>query len=497
MAVSDHMRVRPSGPPRSGPRVTDQGRNARPEQSGPERLAGPVSTALVMSSALLSLQQTVGNQAVQRMLTTGVQRQSQGGADQDAGAQANKVQQMTADFDKALQDGDWGKAALILNGFAMFDILPRVEKMTPDQWREVKAAAKQTMAGWEGRVTTAIELVEHHRLLSPIPDGMKADPQGIEIIRRYMKALNQKARLVFGQPVDSIPANPPLRGRFKDKLVEADTEAKIRAWEAGKTVPETAADWTSYGVQSIGSGGGGKHAEGLAVDINYWSAPYIIGESGEQALDKELSAVYARIAGLINKEKSAIPALISDPKNLKPGGRGVDELYDALQKESEAMQRYFGLVKDTEALKKIVNEYFASDFGKTNALRFSTDPDEVKRQIEQDYLILGGSIKQLEALLSGEPVMKGVKTPGVVYKSKYNEETKTWEPIRKFNKDTQTWELIPADRPFQGAHPERKPESGFLSIPREVVEALVAVGLTWGAVGLGGESGDIMHFDLR
>lgn len=487
MAVSDHMRVRPSGPPRPGPRVTDQGRNARPEHSGPERLAGPVSTALVMAypAALLSLQQTVGNQAVQRMLTTGVQRQSQGGTDQDAGAQANKVQQMTADFDKALQDGDWGKAALILNGFAMFDILPRVEKMPPEQRQQVKAAAEQSMAGWEGRVTTAIELVEHHRLLSPIPDVMKADPQGIEIIKRYMKALNQKARLVFGRPVDSIQATPPLQGRFKDKLVEADTEAKIRVWEAGKTVPETLADWTSYGVQSIkNGGGGGKHAEGLAVDINYWSAPYIIGESGEQELDKELSAVYARIAGLINKEKSAIPALISDPKNLKPGGRGVDELYDALQKESEAMQRYFGLVKDTEALKKIVNEYFASDFGKTNALRFSTDPDEVKRQIEQDYRILGGSIKQLEALLSGEPVMTGVTTPRVIYR-------------KKFNEKTQTWEQIPADRPFQGAHPERKPESGFLSIPREVVEALVAVGLTWGAVGLGGESGDIMHFDLR
>jgi len=396
-------------------------------------------------------------------------------------------------FDKALQDGDWRKAALILNGFAMFDILPRVEKMPPKQRQQVKAAAEQSMAGWEGRVTTAIELVEHHRLLSPIPDVMKADPQGIEIIKRYMKALNQKARRVFGQPVDSIPATPPLQGRFKDKLVEADTEAKIRVWEAGKTVPETLADWTSYGVQSIKSGGGGKHAEGLAVDINYWSAPYIIGEFGEQELDKELSAVYARIAGLINKEKSAIPALISDPRNLKPGGRGVDELYDALQKESEAMQRYFGLVKDTEALKKIVNEYFASDFGKTNALGFSTDPDEVKRQIEQDYLILGGSIKQLEALLSGEPVMTGVKTPGVMYRK-----TETGEPIRKFNEKTQTWELIPADRPFQGADPkERKPESGFLSIPREVVEALVAVGLTWGAVGLGGESGDIMHFDLR
>lgn len=463
--------------------------NAQPEHiepASPARQTLAAHPSALKPTDILVLQQTAGNQAVQRMLTTGIQRQSQGGTDQNAGAQANKVQQMTADFDKALQDGDWGKAALILNGFAMFDILPRLEKMTPDQWREVKAASEKIMAGWEGRVTTAIELVEHHRLLSPIPAGMKADPQGIEIIKKYMKALNQKARLVFGRPVESIPAIPPLQSHFKDKLVEADTEAKIRVWEAGKTVPETAADWTSYGVQSIGSGGGGKHAEGLAVDINYWSAPYIIGEYGEQALDKELGAVYARIAGLINKEKSAIPALISDPRNLKPGGRGVEELYDALQKESEAMKQYFGLVKDTEALKKIVNEYFASDFGKTNALGFSKDPDEVKRQIEQDYLILGGSIKQLEALLSGEPVMKGVTTPGVVYRVKFNKETNTWEKTNK-----------PADRPFQGPHPERKPESGFLSIPREVVEALVAVGLTWGAVGLGGESGDIMHFDLR
>jgi hypothetical protein len=60
-----------------------------------------------------------------------------------------------------------------------------------------------------------------------------------------------------------------------------------------------------------------------------------------------------------------------------------------------------------------------------------------------------------------------------------------------------------ADRPFERGDPSRRsPEKGFLSLRKEVVEALAAAGLSWGAGhttphGFGGEAGDAMHFDCR
>ena len=44
----------------------------------------------------------------------------------------------------------------------------------------------------------------------------------------------------------------------------------------------------------------------------------------------------------------------------------------------------------------------------------------------------------------------------------------------------------------------RDPGQGFLDLNEEVVVALRAQsGVRWGAIDFGGESGDVMHFDLR
>ena len=61
-----------------------------------------------------------------------------------------------------------------------------------------------------------------------------------------------------------------------------------------------------------------------------------------------------------------------------------------------------------------------------------------------------------------------------------------------------------ADRPFsKGNSSLRDPVKGFLDIPKQIVEALTLSAdgksrrLMWGAIDFYGESGDVMHFELR
>ena len=85
-----------------------------------------------------------------------------------------------------------------------------------------------------------------------------------------------------------------------------------------------------------------------------------------------------------------------------------------------------------------------------------------RRRIADDYRLVGGSAANLAAL-AGRP------TPSTTPPSHIG------------------------DRPFEN----RRPELGFLTLPREVIVALTDEGLTWGAIDFGGGSGDVMHIDCR
>ncbi len=88
---------------------------------------------------------------------------------QKAEDQAAKVAKMNADFDTYVQKEDWKQAALVLNGFAMFDILPRVAKINSGQLDNLKNAADENMKGWHPRVQFAVEVVKN----SAVPDNLK------------------------------------------------------------------------------------------------------------------------------------------------------------------------------------------------------------------------------------------------------------------------------------------------------------------------------------
>jgi hypothetical protein len=53
------------------------------------------------------------------------------------------------------------------------------------------------------------------------------------------------------------------------------------------------------------------------------------------------------------------------------------------------------------------------------------------------------------------------------------------------------------DAPFVNkGNAVRDPRYGFMEFDLDVVKALTDHGFTWGAIGFGGQSGDVMHFEL-
>ncbi len=260
------------------------------------------------------------------------------------------------------------------------------------------------------------------------------------------------------------------------------------------------------------------HSPGMAqaVDIDVQGQPYIMHEAsrdpdkeaGERAIDKETGPVFDRIAYWSLFRKSILPKGITsvskaphtgntertwtDPATgVKNTPTTTGELYDKLAAESTGMQGYFNLLLKTD--QELSSEIFAFNAVNTDGsvdlakLQIPTDQSDAsvkafRQRIADDYRLVGGSKAQLEAF-AGKPIADASHAP----------------PDH------------PGDRPFQGGAPapaagqsgapsaaqNRRPELGFISLPKEVVVALTQVGLVWGAIDFGGGSGDVMHFDCR
>ena len=292
-----------------------------------------------------------------------------------------------------------------------------------------------------------------------------------------------------------------VRG-MRDRMERAQRIAKRNLCLNGRSP-----DWVAATPHS--TAGGGWHARDQAFDLDYIANPYVMHEAGEGDLDRDLRGVYQRIAGLMLLRGSIIP---DDIRTVRPvrGGSGtqrtwrrneaitVGELYDLLRQESDAMASYFGLLRPAPAgatpgpvntaspttLDDYLQRFQADTFGQSHAgLGLGTTAAALRTRIAEDYLIVGGSSRQLQSLSGQTSRALGASTP----------------PSR------------PGDRPFTHGQPAgamtsrgqpdpaslRRPELGFLAMPREVVEALTEVGLAWGAIDIPGEPGDMMHFDCR
>ena len=299
----------------------------------------------------------------------------------------------------------------------------------------------------------------------------------------------------FTQPIPSVSKT------LLSKLLDAQSRAKKAMCLSGQDPNGFVLDRPiiTYATHSP--------AMDKAVDIDVKGQPYIMHEKGEGNIDKDVGEVYDRIAFWSYYRKSIIPQGITSVARPK-GGTGTQrtwtnpstgkqepittgELYDLLKSESTGMQGYFNLLLKSDRDLQIAVDAFLvfNDAPLANITKLKLPTDEsmpsvlaFRQRIADDYRLLGGSKAQLDAF-AGTTIGAASKAP----------------PART------------GDRPFEGGVPAgttlksgapdpaqvRRPELGFLILPREVVVALTEVGLVWGAIDFGGESGDVMHFDCR
>jgi len=155
------------------------------------------------------------------------------------------------------------------------------------------------------------------------------------------------------------------------------------------------------------------------------------------------------------------------------------------------MQSYFALLNKTD--KELASEIFAFNAVNTDGsvdlakLEIPTDQTDAsvqafRKRIATDYLILGGSKAQLKDF-AGDTNAGLAKAPA------------SHAGDRPFQGGALAGATTKGGQPLAAAN--RRPELGFISLPKEVVVALTEVGLVWGAIDFSGESGDVMHFDCR
>lgn len=249
---------------------------------------------------------------------------------------------------------------------------------------------------------------------------------------------------------------------------------------------------------------GHSPAREKAVDIDVIGQPYLMHERThsirgdktspmvpEADIDRETKPVFNRIAFWARYRRSVVPGGITtvgrvsgspsqrqwtNPATGAQETTSVGELYDRLHEESVGMQEYFNLLSRGDDQLAIEIDAFAAlimtsaEEATAKALGLPTDtspsPASVtafRRRIADHYRLLGGSAGALKALAGGQQTASTTPPSHV------------------------------GDRPFEG----RRPEQGFLTLPREVIVALTDQGLSWGAIDFFGGSGDVMHVDCR
>lgn len=315
-----------------------------------------------------------------------------------------------------------------------------------------------------GEVGAGVEAVEPMGPPRPEPEP-GATPDGAAPARPDLDDPGMPTHLPGPEPRGPIPEGLVTTTVLGLEVQGLDPELVERLREAERLMNASPGDGPeTYGVASI-SGyrpGSRYHSLGLAVDLNYFANPYIMHERGEEELDARLAPVYHRIARLMLGRDSVIPEQITLGT---PSEERSMRLYDELREESRAMVTYFRLMRDREAVAshlQALREPVSSEYLPLLLPDGSAPTAEgLQRQMMADYVTLAGR--------PGPPV------PGLEYPAA---------------------EDLGGDPPFAGDPLYRGPEKGFMNIPREVVRALVRVGLRWGAVDFGRSSGDVMHFDL-
>ena len=271
------------------------------------------------------------------------------------------------------------------------------------------------------------------------------------------------------------------------------------------------AEVSTLGVQRLTGfryGQGSLHGQGMAIDIDAATNPYLIHERNESKLDADLAIVYERIAQFLLGRPSVVPRLGSERQTKETRHNYAARLYNLLAQESGAMQRYFALMQNGRQLqdylrtplglrrvrlsntfRSVLSRGDESSPQTPNVVSTSLSNlmiDQIRLGMMADWMILTGKV--------GPPILALAKADGVSKGENYLPYPQVAPPK---SDDTAKGE---ADRPFDSkgkAYPGRSPLNGFLTLKKELVLALVDAGLRWGAVDFGRTSGDLMHFDSR
>ena len=307
------------------------------------------------------------------------------------------------------------------------------------------APSEESMAAWEESKRTKWKKWLDSR-------DAKVQTFGAADYEDYVANMLVSGGSVFGK---TIPASNPVHPLFLERLEAASVKARA------------AIGSDDLGIRNISGQDNrpGNHAWGLAVDIDADSNPYILNEAGEKVIDAAVAQVYQRIAKALLGRDSIITPPTPGTGKKDPGKQSGLEgaSYMTLAEENDAMAAYFSVLPDptpTEAPAAAKGKKVAAPPPALPVARkmssVTIDPAKIaaldKVQVQADYDLLIGKTKQ-----------KGMS----------------------------------GDLPFAGAGSGRwrDPKRGFLSIRKEVAEALKGEGLRWGATDFPGASGDVMHFD--
>jgi hypothetical protein len=206
-------------------------------------------------------------------------------------------------------------------------------------------------------------------------------------------------------------------------------QGKTPAFSSKREYAEKIGLYSVNGLRLPSNATGGErpsmHCYGLAVDVNYKGNPFV---GNNKKVAKTAPAVIKNATLLIEKEEMDVKE--------QPGKKGASEMWDRLNRESEALKIYLSLRK---AENRKLLEAYVKKAGGTRTV------EDWKELIEADYAAVRDEKRD-----KGRGDFEGHSNPA---------------------------------------------ESGFMDLDKLLVEALTQAGLFWGGQYNGAK--DIMHFDWR
>jgi hypothetical protein len=255
-----------------------------------------------------------------------------------------------------------------------------------------------------------------------------------------------------------------VQGKFLERTIHGGVAPKMLSW-LGKVEADLRTTYAAVnpGVPfkvwcgDNGIGGwrlhGGKHTDGVAIDLAYDENPYVVTRNGTkfggEYKGRSLKTMRAAFAAACDRMVGGY----ADISGRKPD-ESTGSVWDRFNAVSNAWKAYF-------------RPYF------------KTDAIKIERKPVKNYLT--APIEAFSAVASE-------LLPGVTFRDVPIQVLRDYETVR-----VPTVFGDPAEYPSKTRNPAR----GFMTIPRHVAIALCVIGrMRWGICDFGDEeNGDVMHFD--